>query len=255
MDFSFQKPLGELDFQAGAVLLIDKPLNWTSFDIVNKVRGALRAKYGIKKFKVGHTGTLDPLATGLVLVCTGKATKTIDAFMGMSKAYTGTIRLGGTTASYDLEQPINEVFPTDHIDEAALETARDSFVGTIDQFPPIFSAIKKNGVPLYKKARAGKEVTVEARQITINEFSIDTAQFPDVDFLVKCSKGTYIRSLAYDYGKALNSGGHLAALRRVTIEVPEMFQLETGQTEFLIEQAATIEQVTAAIDASPRMKG
>ncbi len=205
------------DYQSGQVLLIDKPLNWTSFQVVNKLRWEIRQAFNIKKIKVGHAGTLDPLATGLLVICTGKMTKQIDSFQGQTKEYTGTIVLGSTTPSYDLESEINETFPTDHITEDLIHKATKQFVGEIDQFPPVFSALKKDGKRLYEYARAGEAVEVKSRKITIEAFEITKIENDNVDFRVVCSKGTYIRSLANDFGKALQSGGYLSALRRTKI--------------------------------------
>ena len=193
------------------VILLDKPLTWTSFDVVNKVR------YTGKFKKVGHAGTLDPLATGLLILCTGKKTKEIDLYQGLPKEYTGTITLGKTTPSYDLETEVDANFPVDHITEEDLEKARLSFIGLISQMPPIFSAIKVKGKRAYDEARKGKTIELKAREIEIFEFDIDTKNFPEISFRVVCSKGTYIRSLAYDFGKVLNSGGFLSSLRRTKI--------------------------------------
>mgnify|MGYP000218061533 CR=1 FL=1 len=217
------------DFLSGQVLLIDKPLNWTSFQVVNKLRWEIRQAYNIKKIKVGHAGTLDPLATGLLVICTGKMTKQIDGFQGQIKEYTGTITLGGTTPSYDLETEINETFSTKHITEQLIHSATKQFVGDIAQFPPIFSALKKDGKRLYEYARAGEQVEIKSRQITIHTFEITGISLPEVGFRVVCSKGTYIRSLAHDFGKALDSGGHLSALRRTKIgdfKVSEALSIE-----------------------------
>lgn len=205
------------DYQAGQVLLIDKPLNWTSFQAVNKLRWEIRQAFNIKKIKVGHAGTLDPLATGLLIICTGKMTKQIETFQGQEKEYTGTIVLGSTTPSYDLESEINETFPTDHITEELIHNTTKQFIGEIDQFPPIFSALKKDGKRLYEYARAGESVEIKSRKITIKTFEITKIDANLVNFRVICSKGTYIRSLANDFGKALNSGGHLSVLRRTKI--------------------------------------
>lgn len=206
------------DILAGQVLLIDKPLTWSSFQAVNKLKYTLRNRLGLpKKFKIGHAGTLDPLATGLLIVCTGKFTKKITEIQAQTKEYTGTIHLGATTPSYDLETEIDATFPTDHITEALIHETLKNFIGEIDQKPPVFSAIKKDGKRLYEHARAGEEVEIEARKTTIYEFEITRIALPEIDFRVSCSKGTYIRSLAYDFGKALQSGGHLTALRRTKI--------------------------------------
>ncbi|MCP4442240.1 MAG: tRNA pseudouridine(55) synthase TruB [Aureispira sp.] len=205
------------DFLAGATLLVDKPLEWTSFDVVNKIRYALRKTLGVKKIKVGHAGTLDPLATGLLIICTGKSTKTIDGIQALYKEYTGTIKLGATTPSYDAETEEDSSFPTDGLTEEQLKANCAQFIGPIAQMPPIFSAIKVNGQPLYKKARKGEKVEVKARNITIHEFELTNIEMPKVDFRAKCSKGTYIRSLAHDFGKALGNGGYLSALCRTKI--------------------------------------
>ena len=206
------------DFLNGKVLLIDKPLTWSSFQAVNKLKFVLKRKYNLpKKFKIGHAGTLDPLATGLLIVCTGKFTKRIPELMGMVKEYTGTITVGATTPSYDLETEINATFPTSHITDALIQETTQQFLGEIEQFPPVFSAIKKEGKRLYEHARAGEDVEISARKIAIHEFEITRIELPEIDFRVVCSKGTYIRSLAFDFGKALQSGGHLTALRRTKI--------------------------------------
>ncbi|APY01406.1 tRNA pseudouridine(55) synthase TruB [Lacinutrix venerupis] len=205
------------DYKSGQVLLIDKPLNWTSFQVVNKLRWEIRQAYNIKKIKVGHAGTLDPLATGLLVICTGKMTKQINTFQGQIKEYTGTIVLGSTTPSFDLETEINETFSTKHITEDLIHETTKQFIGEIDQFPPVFSALKKDGKRLYEYARAGEDVEVKSRKIFIKEFEITKIEDNLVNFRVVCSKGTYIRSLANDFGKALNSGGHLSVLRRTKI--------------------------------------
>jgi len=206
------------DFLNGQILLIDKPLHFTSFQAVNKLKYALINKVGLpKKFKIGHAGTLDPLASGLLLVCTGKFTKRITELQGQAKEYTGTFFIGATTPSYDLETEIDQTFPTKHIDEALIHETVKQFLGEIDQKPPIYSAIKKDGVRLYEHARAGETVEIAARKTTIHEFEITRIALPEIDFRVVCSKGTYIRSLAFDFGKAMNSGSHLTALRRTKI--------------------------------------
>lgn len=205
------------EFQNGQVLLIDKPLEWTSFDAVNKIRYAIKKRFKLKKIKVGHAGTLDPLATGLLIICTGKFTKQINEYMGQEKEYTGTIRLGETTPSYDLETEVNETFPIDHLTEEAIHKATVNFIGDIEQVPPLFSAIKKDGERAYELARKGEDVKLKARTVNIREFEITGIDGQDVHFRVSCSKGTYIRSLAHDFGIALNSGAHLTALRRTRI--------------------------------------
>jgi tRNA pseudouridine55 synthase len=202
----------------GQVLLIDKPLTWSSFQAVNKLKYVLKNRLDLpKKFKIGHAGTLDPLATGLLIVCTGKFTKRIPELMGQAKEYTGTIHLGATTPSYDLETKIDATYPTDHITESLIKETVQQFIGEIDQKPPVFSAIKKDGKRLYEHARAGEEVEIEARKTTIHEFEITRIALPEIDFRVTCSKGTYIRSLAHDFGLSLQSGAHLTALRRTKI--------------------------------------
>ncbi|KJD31730.1 pseudouridine synthase [Tamlana nanhaiensis] len=217
------------DYLSGQVLLIDKPLNWTSFQAVNKLRWEIRQAFNIKKIKVGHAGTLDPLATGLLIICTGKKTKEINTFQAQVKEYTGTIVLGSTTPSFDLETEINETFPTDHITEDLIHKTTKQFIGDIEQFPPVFSAVKKDGKRLYEFARAGETVEIKPRTIHISEFEITSINNLELNFRVVCSKGTYIRSLANDFGKALQSGGHLSALRRTKIG------------DFNVENAVSIE--------------
>lgn len=207
----------EEDFKSGQVLLIDKPLNWTSFQAVNKLRWHIKQRFNIKKIKVGHAGTLDPLATGLLIICTGKQTKQINIYQGQVKEYTGTFTLGATTPSFDLETEIDKSFPTEHITNELLHQTTQQFIGDIQQKPPIFSAIKKDGKRLYELARKGETTEIKSREVTISEFEITKINFPEVEFRVVCSKGTYIRSLANDFGKALNSGAHLSALRRIKI--------------------------------------
>ena len=206
------------DYLNGQIILIDKPLHWTSFQAVNKMKYALINNAGLpKKFKIGHAGTLDPLASGLLLVCTGKFTKRITELQGQTKEYTGTFYIGATTPSYDLETEIDETFETSHIDEILIYETTKQFLGEIDQKPPIFSAIKKDGIRLYEHARAGEIVEIETRKTTVHEFEITRIALPEVDFRIVCSKGTYIRSLAYDFGRAMNSGSHLTVLRRTKI--------------------------------------
>ncbi|MAW16262.1 MAG: tRNA pseudouridine(55) synthase TruB [Flavobacteriaceae bacterium] len=204
-------------FLKGQLLLIDKPLEWTSFQVVNKIRWAIRKKFDIKKIKVGHAGTLDPLATGLMLICTGRMTKQIEQFMGMRKTYTGSFRLGSTTTSYDLETSVNEPKPIDHISDEMLEEVRADFLGNIQQKPPLHSAIKKGGKRLYELARAGKTTEIPFREIQINDFELTEINMPDISFSVICSKGTYIRSLAHDFGQKLGCGAHLTSLKRTAI--------------------------------------
>lgn len=227
------------DFLDGQILLIDKPLKWSSFQAVNKLKYILKRKYNLpKKFKIGHAGTLDPLATGLLIVCTGKFTKRITEIQSQAKEYTGTITIGATTPSYDLETEVDATFPTEHITDELIQVTVKQFIGEIDQKPPVFSAIKKDGKHLYEHARAGEEVEISSRKTTIYEFDITRIALPEIDFRVVCSKGTYIRSLAYDYGKALNSGAYLSVLRRTKIGdynvtdaiSPEAFEQQLGQS-------------------------
>ncbi|MFA5574320.1 MAG: tRNA pseudouridine(55) synthase TruB [Brumimicrobium sp.] len=203
-----------LDFRKGEILLVDKPLEWTSFDVVNKIRWNLRKKYNLKKFKVGHAGTLDPLATGLLIICTGKKTKEITELIEDDKTYTGTFLLGKTTPSHDLETAYNQDFPIGHINAAMIHETAQGFVGEQTQVPPIFSAKKINGKRAYDLARQGKEVGLKENEITIHSFTIEAIRFPEVDFKITCSKGTYIRSIANDFGAKLESGATLIKLRR-----------------------------------------
>ena len=207
----------EEELKSGAVFLVDKPLDWTSFQVVNKLRWIIRKTFKIKKIKVGHAGTLDPLATGLLIICVGKKTKEIDTYQGKEKEYTGTITVGGTTASFDLEEEIDQTFPTEHITEEELQAAALKLTGEIEQYPPVFSAVKIDGKRAYESARTGEEVKVKPRQVSISKFDIDTSEFPKVHFTIICSKGTYIRSMASDFGKLLDNGAHLSALRRERI--------------------------------------
>ena len=202
------------DLQSGKIFIIDKPLNWTSFDVVNKLRWHIKNKLGVKKIKVGHAGTLDPLATGLLIICTGKFTKRIDELMADKKEYTGTILLGKSTPSFDLETEFDQTAPTDHITPELMEDARKTFIGEQLQTPPIFSAKKIDGKKAYDLARAGKDVEMKQNTVTIDEFDIDATNFPNIHFRIVCSKGTYIRSIASDFGKAVNSLGTLIELRR-----------------------------------------
>jgi tRNA pseudouridine55 synthase len=228
-------------FPKGALLLIDKPLGWTSFDVVNKVRYMLVRRLGLKKLKVGHAGTLDPLASGLLMLCVGDYTKQIDEIQGLPKEYTGIITFGASTPSFDLEKPVDATYPTDHLADALLDQVRRQFIGDIQQIPPIFSAVKVDGKRLYKNARTGEEVEIAARTVSVSDFELgplrpvptpvqehvilsskgaDIHLYPDYeaglqsDFRVVCSKGTYIRSLVHDIGQAAGSGAYLSALRR-----------------------------------------
>jgi tRNA pseudouridine55 synthase len=205
------------DFLDGQILLINKPLGWTSFDVVKKIKNLIRTKYSLKKLKVGHAGTLDPLASGLLIVCTGKFTKRISELQGQAKLYTGNITLGGTTPSYDLETEIDTKFETNHITENLIKETTTQFIGEIEQKPPIFSALKRGGERLYEKARRGESFEIQPRKVSVHSFDIKTIEMPKVRFEIKCSKGTYIRSIAHDFGTALNSGAHLSKLCRTAI--------------------------------------
>lgn len=210
-------PLSDYDFINGAILLVDKPQGWTSFDVVNKIRYKLKHYLHTAKIKVGHAGTLDPMATGLLILCTGKFTKKLAEFQLYPKEYTGTLVLGAATPSFDAETEIEETFPIDHITPELLEAVRLKFIGDLDQVPPIFSAIKVDGQPLYKKARKGERVEIDPRKVHISAFDLTRIELPEIDFRVACSKGTYIRSLAHDFGQALGSGAYLSALKRTQI--------------------------------------
>ncbi len=222
------------EFQAGEVLLIDKPYTWTSFDVVNKIRYAFKPH----KIKVGHAGTLDPLATGLLVVCVGKKTKEIDLYQAQVKEYTGTILVGRTTPSFDLETEPDAEYPTGHITPEMIEEARRTFLGTIHQVPPVYSAIKVDGKRAYESARKGKEVELKSREVQIEAFELDISDFPEVGFRVVCSKGTYIRSLARDLGIALNSGAYLTTLRRERIG------------DFHVSEALTVDQAVNLVKSN-----
>ena len=205
------------DFLAGQELLIDKPIEWSSFDAVNAIKWALKRRFKLKKIKVGHAGTLDPLATGLLVICTGKSTKKIQHIQSQSKEYTGTMTLGATRPSYDLETEIDQIYETDRVTQQQIRDLTQEFTGKIQQKPPLFSAVKKDGKRLYEYARSGEEVEVKAREVEISEFEITRINMPEVEFRVLCSKGTYIRSLAHDFGQKLGCGAYLSALRRTKI--------------------------------------
>ena len=223
------------DFKNGQVLLINKPLNWTSFQVVNKIRWLIKNKFGIKKIKVGHAGTLDPLATGLLIICTGKMIKKISSFQNQTKKYTGTFLLGLTTPSFDLETKPDNTFPVDHINKDLIINATKSFIGKIKQKPPIYSAIKKDGKRLYESARIGENIEINDRDIEILNFNISRINMPHIDFEVECSKGTYIRALANDFGKKLNSGATLYKLNRTKIG------------EYSVNKSISIEEFTENI--------
>lgn len=220
-----------MDFEKGEVLLFDKPLKWTSFDLVRKVRGLIRIK------KVGHAGTLDPLATGLMIICTGKMTKQIDTFQAQIKEYTGTFKLGATTPCYDMEQPEDATFPTEHISEQMIREMVNQFTGVISQLPPPHSAVKVDGKRAYELARKGREVVMKSREVTIEAFEITGINMPEVSFRIVCSKGTYIRSIAHDFGKALGSGAYLTSLCRTRIG------------EFRLENAMQLADFSALVSA------
>jgi tRNA pseudouridine55 synthase len=220
-----------LDYLNGKTILVDKPFGWTSFDVVNKIRWNLKQKLGVKNIKVGHAGTLDPLATGLLIICIGKDTKKIESLMPGLKTYTGTILLGKTTPSFDLETDFNAFFQTDHISLELLNQAKEKLTGHIEQKPPVFSAKQIDGKRAYDFARAGKELEMKPVSVEINSFEIDITHFPEVNFKITCSKGTYIRSIAHDLGSLVNSGGTLIALRR------------TRSGEFSIENALSPEEI------------
>ena len=229
------------NFKAGEVLLVDKPLEWTSFDVVNKLRYQLKHKTGVKRFKVGHAGTLDPLASGLLIICCGKATKTIDSYMGMPKEYTGTIVLGASRPSYDMETEIDHSFDISGITEADILKAVKTFKGEIQQVPPLFSAKKIDGKKAYEYAREGVKMELKSNTITIYNYEITRIELPEIDFKIQCSKGTYIRSLAHDLGKELNNGGYLKALRRTAIgdyKVTDAMSVDNWVTEIIEAEVA-----------------
>jgi tRNA pseudouridine55 synthase len=219
-----EKQFPKFNFTEGEVLLLNKPYTWTSFDVVGKLRNSFKPL----KLKVGHAGTLDPLATGLLIICTGKLTKQIDIYQAEEKEYTGTFTLGATTPSYDLETEVDQTFDISNITEAQILDNCKHFIGELDQFPPAHSAIKVDGERLYLKARRGEEVELKSRKVTIKEFEITRIELPEVDFRVVCTKGTYIRSLAKDFGEKLNNGAHLSKLRRTrsgNFKVEDSFEI------------------------------
>jgi len=228
-------------FHEGQILLLDKPLGWTSFDLVNKVRYAIERHYRLKRrsIKVGHAGTLDPLATGLMIICTGRKTKEIQDLTALTKEYTGTFTLGATTASFDMEKEIDASFSTDHITEEAIYEAAKAFIGKHQQEPPAFSAKKVDGERAYEKARKGEEISLKKADIEITSMEITSIRLPEVDFKIECTKGTYIRSIARDFGMALKSGAYLSALRR------------TGVGEFSILSAKSVDTFIAELREMP----
>jgi tRNA pseudouridine55 synthase len=229
--------LSNADFISGTVLLFDKPLDWTSFDLVNKVRTSICHTIHQKKLKVGHAGTLDPKATGLVIICTGKATKTIDLIQAEEKEYIATLKLGATTPSYDLEKEEDQFFPTEHVTRELIEEKLKNFIGEIDQVPPIFSAIRVNGKRAFDFARGGKELELSSRKITIKEITIEKFELPELVLKISCSKGTYIRSLARDLGESLECGAYLIGLIRTRIG------------DYTLENAWTLENFKKSLDS------
>ena len=217
------------------MFLIDKPQGWTSFDVVNKLRWRIRKHLSIKKFKVGHAGTLDPMATGLLNLCVGPWTKKLQQLEGLGKSYTGTIRLGATTPSYDAETEEDANYPIDHLTLALLREHAEQFTGPIEQKPPMYSAIKVDGQPLYKRARRGESIEVKPRSVEVSRFELSNFTGQSVDFAIDCSKGTYIRSLAHDLARAAGSGGYLTALRRSAVG------------PYRVEDAWVLEELLAAI--------
>ena len=229
MDF-FKQHFTPEELLEGKLFLINKPLGWTSFQVVNKLRWHLKNLSGLKKIKVGHAGTLDPLATGLLLICTGKKTKSISTLQETEKEYTGTFLMGATTPTYDLETSIDQTFDTKLLTEEIILKTTIKFTGEILQYPPVFSALKKNGKRLYEYARAGEDPEITPRTVNVHEFKIIKINLPKVDFLVRCSKGTYIRSLAHDFGKSLSNGAHLSSLKRTRVgnyKIENAFSMES----------------------------
>jgi len=225
-----------VDFRTGLLMLVDKPKGWTSFDVVNKLRYKVRHRHGTKKFKVGHAGTLDPMATGLLLIAIGKYTKLIEQLQGLGKSYAATIKLGATTPSYDAEEAEDAQYPTAHITPQLAESTLEQYRGDIMQAPPMFSALKVDGVRLYKKARKGQTVEIAKRPVTISELTLNRFELPEMDITCSVSKGTYIRSLAHDIGRSLDSGGYLTALRRTTV------------ADYSVQQALTVEEAVQWIE-------
>jgi tRNA pseudouridine55 synthase len=236
------KELDSFDFKNGEVLIFDKPLEWTSFNVVGKIRYKVCRYLGIKKLKVGHAGTLDPMATGLMVLCTGKATKKIEQLQGTEKEYIADLKLGATTPSFDIETEEDAQFPTEHIDLKSVEETLLQFIGEIDQIPPIFSAVKVNGRRAYDMARKGEEVELRSKKITIKEIEVLDFKEQHLKLRVVCGKGTYIRSLARDIGSALNSGAYLTGLRRTRVG------------EFSVDKAYTIESFCDMIDQAMEQK-
>ncbi|MDR2409305.1 MAG: tRNA pseudouridine(55) synthase TruB [Bacteroidales bacterium] len=213
----FVKDIETIDIQNGSILLVDKPLRWTSFDVVNKIKYKIRHLYGVRKFKIGHAGTLDPLATGLLIICTGKCTKQIAALQEQIKKYTGTFVLGATTASYDMEKTVENFMPYKHLSETDILAAVSQFTGVIQQLPPVFSAVRINGIRAFEYARKKMDVVLHPKEVTVYSFDITRIELPEIDFEITCSKGTYIRSIARDLGEVLGCGAYLSCLRRTKI--------------------------------------
>ena len=226
-----------MNFKDGAIICVNKPYGWTSFGVVNKVRYFVCRKQGVKKLKVGHAGTLDPLATGVMILCTGRATKRIEEFQAHTKEYVATLRLGATTPSFDLEKEIDAIYPTEHITRELVEETLKQFVGSIEQVPPAFSACKVDGKRAYDLARKGREVELKPKTLVIDEIELLACELPDIRIRVVCSKGTYIRALARDIGVALHSGAHLTALERTRVG------------DVRLEDCLTLDQVEAWVDA------
>ncbi len=222
-------------FEEGELLLIDKPISWTSFDIVNSIRSTIKRTYNLKKIKVGHAGTLDPLATGLLIICTGKFTKKLDSFQGLDKVYSGSMYVGATTPSYDKETEVDNIFDINKISKNQLLETAIQFIGEIEQTPPVFSAVKIDGKRAFEYARKNSEVKMKSREVTINKFELLSFDLPEIDFIVECSKGTYIRSLVNDFGKALNNGAYMSSLRRTAIG------------SYSVSDALSIEEIKNAI--------
>ncbi len=227
--------LAHADFLVGALLAVDKPADWTSFDVVNKIRGVLRKKYNTKNIKVGHSGTLDPMATGLLLICTGKYTKELHHLTGLDKKYQGTITLGIETATYDAEGKVISTDPVPELSKNKLEEIFKNFIGEIDQHPPAYSAIKKDGKKLYELARAGKEVKTESRKVSVYDIELLSFNSPILEFQIHCGSGFYVRSLAHDVGKEIGCGAHLSSLRRTAIG------------KYSIDNALRVEEMEALI--------
>jgi tRNA pseudouridine55 synthase len=229
----------ETDFPGGQLLLVDKPLEWTSFDVVKRIRGAISRRLGVKKIKVGHSGTLDPLASGLVLIGTGKGTKWLHDLQGLDKAYIGSMKFGATTPTYDAEMPEEDITDCSHLSIEKVKQGTSEFLGWIDQVPPLYSAVKIDGQPAYKAARKGKSVEISSRKVRIDKFDVNKAEWPEVKFEVACSKGTYIRSLVHDLGQNLGVGAYLTSLRRTKVG------------DFSISDAWPLDDLLKAIEGDP----